>query len=223
VTPTDQLKQRIRAARDLVQITRPVFAELAIQIDERSATAMPLALAALDTAEAIFVLLEQDLTRFWVAGLTLQRTQMEYVLRAAFFASAAGHDELTRFRRTGKMPKRGKRVIHIAEVAQEASQHLGWDSAKLLTVVDAHQRSLSGLVHGGTEVLGIYTQHDEWGDLTIDWDDLASNIDNISVFVQLAVSVGMLLSPLSPDELEKAGRPVYDRSVAFFSEKKAAG
>ncbi|WP_313465526.1 hypothetical protein [Stenotrophomonas sp.] len=103
----DQLQLRIRAARDLVQLTRPVFAELGVRVDETSATAMPLALAALDTADAIFVLLEQDLAQFWVAALTLQRTQMEYVLRAAFFAKAAGDEELMRFRRTGKMPKRG--------------------------------------------------------------------------------------------------------------------
>lgn len=215
----DQLQLRIRAARDLVQLTRPVFAELGVRVDERSATAMPLALAALDTADAIFVLLEQDLAQFWVAALTLQRTQMEYVLRAAFFAKAAGHEELMRFRRTGKMPKRGKRVIHIAEVAREAGEHLGWDSATLLKVVNTHQKSLSGLVHGGVEVLGIYTQHLEWGDLTINWDELAHNIDNISVFVQLALSVAMLLSPLDPDALDKAVRPVYDRSVSYFSKK----
>jgi len=88
-----------------------------------------------------------------------------------------------------------------------------------LKVVNTHQKSLSGLVHGGAEVLGIYTQHLEWGDLTINWDELAHNIDNISVFVQLALSVAMLLSPLDPDALDKAVRPVYDRSVSYFSKQ----
>ncbi len=55
--------------------------------------------------------------------------------------------------------------------------------------------------------------------MTINWDELVHNIDNISVFVQLALSVAMLLSPLDPDALDKAVRPVYDRSVSYFSKK----
>jgi hypothetical protein len=115
------------------------------------------------------------------------------------------------------MPKRGKRPIHVAAVAEEAAHHLGWDTAKLLSTVRTHQRDLSGLVHGGKEVLAIYTQHDAWGDLTVEWSELIHHVDNIAVFVQLALAVSMLLSRLDPVALDKAVHPVHDQAMTYFN------
>lgn len=211
------LQTRTQAALALVRATRPVLAGLNIEVDERTATALPLALAAMDTAEAIYALLLQRPEQYWVAALVMQRSQMEYVLRAAFFAKAASHRELMAFRRTGAMPKRGNRPIHLAAVAEEACQQLGWDRSKLLSTVRAHQRDLSGLVHGGKEVLAIYTQHDEWGDLTVEWHELAHHVDNIAVFVQLALGVAMLLSPLDPEALDRAVRSIHGEAMDYFN------
>jgi len=115
-----------------VRATRPVLAQLDIKVDERTATALPLALAAIDTAEAIYTLLRQQPEHYWVAALVMQRSQMEYVLRAAFFAKAASHREVVAFRRTGAMPRRGNRPIHLAAVAEEACHHLGWENPSCL-------------------------------------------------------------------------------------------
>lgn len=212
-----QLQARAQAALTLVRATRPVLAQLDIKVDERTATALPLALAAIDTAEAIYTLLRQQPEHYWVAALVMQRSQMEYVLRAAFFAKAASHREVVAFRRTGAMPRRGNRPIHLAAVAEEACHHLGWEKSKLLSTVRIHQRDLSGLVHGGKEVLAIYTQHDAWGDLTVEWSDLADHVDNIAVFVQLALGVAMLLSPLGPEALDRAVRPTHAAAMAYFT------
>ena len=65
-------------------------------------------------------------------------------------------------------------------------------------MVQSHYGALSGVVHGGKEVLAIYTMHDTWGEITIDWDDLIHHVENIMVFVQLALGVAMVLSPLEP-------------------------
>lgn len=119
------------------------------------------------------------------------------------------------------MPKRGQRPIHLAAVAEEAGQHLGWDTPKLLSTVRNHQRDLSGLVHGGKEVLAIYTQHDEWGDLTVEWGELAHHLDNIAVFTQLALNVAMLLSPLKPEALDKAVRAIHDQAMTYFNASHA--
>ncbi|MGY8564633.1 hypothetical protein L0938_14565 [Paracidovorax citrulli] len=214
----ERLRERTQAALSLVRATRPVLAELDIKVDERTATALPLALAAMDTAEAIYALLLTQPEQYWVAALVMQRSQMEYVLRSAFFAKAASHRELMTFRRTGRMPTRGNRAIHLADVAEEACQHLGWEKSKLLSTVRAHQRDLSGLVHGGKEVLAIYTQHDAWGDLTVEWSDLVHHVDNIAVFVQLSLGVAMLLSPLDAAELDKAVRPIYEAATTYFAD-----
>lgn len=177
----------------------------------------------MDTAEAVYALLLQEPEHYWVAALVMQRSQMEYVLRATYFAKAASHRELITFRRTGRMPTRGKRAIHLVEVAEEACQHLGWEKSKLLSAVRAHQRDLSGLVHGGKEVLTIYTRYDAWGDLTVEWSDLSHHVDNIAVFVQLALAVAMLLSPLDPEALDRAMRPTHQAATTYFNDGSHTG
>ncbi len=146
----------------------------------------------------------------------MQRAQMEYVLRAAFFAKAASDREIARFRRKGKMPNRGKNQIYVADVAKEAALHLGWDEEKLLRTVKSHYKDLSGLVHGGKEVLAIYTQHEAWGDITIEWDELIHAVDNVLVFAQLALGVAMSLSPLDPEAMDRLVRPSYEAAHAYF-------
>jgi hypothetical protein len=217
--PSQNLRDRASAALKLVHETKPVLADLDLKIDERTATVIPLVLASMDTAEAIYTLLINQPEEYWVAALVMQRTQMEYVLRSAYFAKAASHKELMGFRKKGKMPNRGKRSIYIAEVAEDASQHLGWDKDKLLKTVKNHYRELSGVVHGGKEVLGIYTMHDTWGDLTIEWDELIHHVDNIMVFVQLALGVAMVHSPLDPKAMDKAVRPIYEKAHAYFGDR----
>lgn len=219
---SQKLRDRASTALKLVRETKPVLGELDIKVDERSAAAIPLVLASMDMAEAIYALLINQPEESWVAALTMQRSQMEYVLRSAFFAKAASQKELMRFRKKGDMPKRGKRKIYIAEVADEASQHLGWEKTKLLATVKSHQKDLSGLVHGGKEVLAIYTMHDTWGDLTVEWEDLIHHVDNIMVFVQLALGVAMSLSPLDAEGLDKAVRPIYDKAHAYFGSRSPA-
>lgn len=215
-TKSQSLRDRASAALGVLHQTRPALAQMEIVVCERSATALPLVLASMDTAEAIYVLLINQPEQSWVAALIMQRAQMEYVLRAAFFARAASEKELASFRRKGKMPKRGKNQIYVADVANEAAQHLGWDRQRLLHTVKNHYRELSGLVHGGKEVLGIYTMHEEWGNIEIEWDDLVGSIDNIMVFVQLGLAVAMSLSPLDPEALDKAVRPTYDAAHKYF-------
>ena len=219
IRPSQNLRNRASAALKLVQETKPVLGNLDIKIDERTATVLPLVLASMDTAEAICALLINQPEEYWVAALIMQRTQMEYVLRSAYFAKAASHKELMRFRKKGKMPNRGKRSIYITEVAEDASQHLGWDKDKLLRTVKNHYKDLSGVVHGGKEVLGIYTMHDTWGDLTIEWDELIHHVDNIMVFVQLALGVAMSHSPLKPEAMDKAVRPIYEKAHAYFGDR----
>lgn len=217
--PSQNLRIRASAALKLVHETKPVLGELEITIDERTATAIPLVLASMDTAEAIYSLLTNQPEEYWVAALIMQRAQMEYVLRSAYFAKAASQKELMCFRKKGRMPSRGKRLIYIAEVAEDASQHLGWEKDKLLKMVASHYKGLSGVVHGGREVLSIYTMHDTWGDLTIDWDELIHHVDNIMVFVQLALGVAMYLSPLDPDAMDKVVRPIYTKAHTFFGDQ----
>lgn len=206
-------------ALKVLHLTRNTLPDMGHIGSERTAAVLPLALASMDTAEAIYALLINQPEKSWVAALIMQRAQMEYVLRAAFFAKAANDKEIARFLRKGRMPNRGKNQIFVADVATEAAQHLGWDEEKLLRTVKSHYKDLSGLVHGGKEVLAIYTQHDAWGDITIEWDELTDAVDNILVFAQLALGVAMSLSPLDPEAMDRLVRPAYEAARTYFGQR----
>lgn len=210
------LRQRASGALKVLHEARNTLSDMGHVGSDRTATVLPLVLASMDTAEAIYALLINQPERSWVAALVMQRVQMEYVLRAAFFAKAASEKEIARFRRKGKMPSRGKTQMFVADVAKEAAQHLGWDEEKLLRTVRSHYKDLSGLVHGGKEVLAIYTQHDAWGDITIEWDELTHAVGNILVFAQLALGAAMSLSPLNAEAMDRLVRPSYESAHAFF-------
>lgn len=215
------LRKRANDALNVLHQTRKTLPDMGHIGSERTAVVLPLALASMDTAEAIYALLINQPEKSWVAALIMQRAQMEYVLRAAFFAKAANDKEIARFLRKGKMPRRGRRSIYVIDVANEAAQHLGWDGEKLARTVKSHYKDLSGLVHGGKEVLAIYTQHDAWGDITIEWDELVNAVNNILVFAQLALGVAMSLSPLDADEMDRIVRPAHEAAHAYFGQREA--
>lgn len=113
-----------------------------------------------------------------------------------------------------------KRDIYIAEVAHEVCIAFGLDQ-KLVNTINGHWSPLSGIVHGGKEVLNIYTTNGEIGALEIDPSDLLPILDNVVVLVQLAMAIAMSLSPLAEEKLSDAVRPAYDIASAFFADKKA--
>ncbi|ALN83712.1 hypothetical protein LC55x_0407 [Lysobacter capsici] len=219
MSDSNRLRQSASDALKVLHQTRNTLSGMGHIGSERTATVLPLALASMDTAEAIYALLINQPEKSWVAALIMQRAQMEYVLRAAFFAKAANDKEIARFRRKGRMPSRGRKQIYVADVAKEAAQHLGWDEEKLLRTVKSHYKDLSGLVHGGKEVLAIYTQHDAWGDITIEWDELTHAVDNVLVFAQLALGAAMSLSPLNAEAMDRLVRPSYEAAHAYFGQR----
>ncbi|WP_152624900.1 hypothetical protein [Xanthomonas sp. GPE 39] len=206
-----ELKGRAQQAQEILHLARKAVADLGLKADERVATSLPLVLASMDHADTILVLLCDLPYRFWLSSLVLQRTQMEYVLRAAFFAKAASENELRRFRAKGKMPNRGESKIHLGRMAEEAIDHLGWeDKENFLASVRAHQRQLSTIVHGGKEILLIYTKNKEWGSSDADGAKLAGSIDTVLVYVMVAMAVVMSLSPLDNVQIDAVVRPAFE-------------
>lgn len=212
----EQLKARVHDAQHVLTATYQAIPKLELVHDDRTATTVPLVLGSLDMVDSFLILLALRADRAWVAATALQRIQMEYCLRAAFFAHAATEEELTAFRADGVMPKREKRRIHLMDVAREAAAKMGWDPDRLLNVVEIQQRELSSAVHGGKEILAVYTQHEEWGDITVPWNDLGNHVDNVMVFSQLAFAVLMSQSPLVGEQLSAATRSCYEAAHAYF-------
>src|SRR5690606_17271538 len=101
--------------------------------------------------------------------------------------------------------------------AGEAAQQLGWDKDRLVATVRTHQKDLSSVVHGGREVLGIYTMNEEWGDIKVDWAELIVHVDNIVVFVMLGLGVAAFHSSLNEEKLDTALRPAHEAGQAYFA------
>lgn len=213
----EHLHSRVRNATKVLTSVQRAIADLQIVIDARTATTIPLVLGSFDMADAAFTLLLTRHQRTWVSCLALQRSQLEYVVRAAFFAKAASERELKRFRRSGELLRRGERTIWIGKVAEEAAQHLGWEEERLVATVRAHQKDLSSAVHGGREVLRIYTMNEEWGDIEVDWAELTVHVDNIVVFLMLGLAVAAHHSQLTRMGLDEVLRPAYMAGTKYFS------
>lgn len=219
----EMLKSRAKEGLRLTDLTMRVLPGLGITASERSLTFLPLLMASMDNAATLLFLLAEKPERSWVAALSLHRSQFDYFLRAAFFARAASEQELGRFRSKGKMPKRAeksgrKRDIFIRELAEEVSDSFQWDE-KLVNTLKGHWSPLSGIVHGGTEVLGIYTAKGQIGIADVDAKPLLQVLDNVLVLVQLAMAVAMSASPRSEAEVSDAVEPVYKEAVRFFEGK----
>jgi len=216
MTDINVLKSLAAHAQNVLHQTFEAVSSLDLPYGDRVATSVPLVLGSLDLAHTILGLLEHQADRSWVAALALQRSQIEYVLRAAYFAKASSEKELQRFRRRGTMPVRAKKPLYVADLADEAADKLGWDKDKLLVSVKGHMKELSSVVHGGREVLAIYTQTDQWGNIDTDWSVLAGHVDTIVVYVMLGMAVAMSLSPLDEVQMDKAVRPAYDAAHEYF-------
>lgn len=212
----DRLKDRSFDAIGVLTKIHEAIASLEVLIDERTATAVPLVLGSLDMADSIYTLLVKRPERSWVATHALARSQIEYLMRAAFFARAASDEEVMRFRETGRMPNRDDRTIYLRRLATEAAQHMSWPEELLIETVSQHQRELSSAIHGGREVLGIYTQHDEWGNIDLPWDELGPHVNNVLVFALLALDV--VASHSSNDAQSKLAAlgPAYNAANEYF-------
>lgn len=134
----------------------------------RSLVAVTLLKSSCDFGLAVVTLLATSLEDFAGSGLALHRTQIETYARGVFFESAASENDVRRFVRDDKMPRRvrqnGKSTpITTAEVLREAAVAKGMDEAKLQSMMDIVWNGLCGVVHGGRTLLQIYRTVDTIG------------------------------------------------------------
>jgi hypothetical protein len=230
-TESQSLRNRARQARHLVYLAQQTLTRLGHRVDERTMVVLPLVLSSLDMADTVCYLLEAAPERYWVGAAALQRAQIEHLLRAAFFARAGTIEEVEAFRTDGKLPKRpherpGRpdRTIYLREIAEEAYHDvLGEDLPKLLTMIKNHHGDLSGFLHGGKEIVDVYSRmHDELGNIELEWEELLDTVDNVAVFVQFAVGVAMSISPLEPEQIDAAARECYEQGMAYMHERPRA-
>lgn len=227
---SQHLRDRAGHARHLVYLAKVTLPKLRHTVDERNMVVLPLVLSSLDMADTVCFLLEAAPEQHWVGAMALQRAQMEHLLRAAYFARVGTPEEVTKFRTKGDLPTRpkdnpeeGDRAIYLREIAAEAYHDLGDDLPKLLNMVKNHARDLSGFLHGGKEIVDVYSRmHEELGNIELSWDDLQDMVDNVAVFVQFSVGVAMSVSPLDGPEIDAAARESYEGGMKYMHARRVA-
>ncbi len=135
--------------------------------------------------------------------------QIEHVYRAAFFAAVATERELARFQQNGKMPvrrlKKRRQQIRVREILREVEANLGFQPSELAELVYPRYEQLSTVIHGGIEIPRMYWQNDEMGDLRLeDWTKVIPEVRGIVAYLQMALSVAMMMSPLDQQGLNAA-------------------
>lgn len=205
----EEFLSEIERALPCVGVVYDAISKLGITHNDRSNIALPLLLASLDTGEAALVLLKLRPERGLVPALALERVQIEHVYRAAFFAAVATEHELARFQQNGKMPvrrlKKRRQQIRVRQILREVEANLGFQPSELAELVYPRYEQLSTVIHGGIEIPRMYWQNDEMGDLRLeDWTKVIPEVRGIVAYLQMALSVAMMMSPLDQQRLNAA-------------------
>ena len=207
-------------ARRLLCEIAPLINDLKIILDKRSHVALSLLVGSLEHARALCFVLANDLEASWFSAMILHRSQIDYLVRAAYFAAPASDAQVNAFYRKGQMPKIkpaiGKsRKMRLTEMADKVETHYKWND-KFTKAIHGHWSPLSGMSHGGVELLALYETNGAIGDSTIDYTELVPNIVNVTALGQLALVVAMRMSPLTEAEISGIIGTVYVKTREFL-------
>lgn len=211
-----------RVARDALQLTENIvasFPQFEVEATERNHVALALLLASVDQARSLCYLLAMEPQNGWYAALILHRSQFEHFLRGAFFARAASDAELSHFLRKNKLPSRTpdgqtKRALSVNELATIVVDAYGWESNKLQNTIRNNWGPLSGIVHGGRELLNAYIT-DEGIGADIDPSQLIEIVVNTVATAHMVIGVLMDMSPLSLEDQQTIVMPIHEEFKSF--------
>jgi len=138
--------------------------KLPIASSERNALSVTLMRASMDYGRALVLLVSIHADDFGSSAVVLHRSQLEALLRGAFFAREASDAELTYFIEHDEMPSRCDEKGKLRRVGPKDMSvlvggvlHVG-DSKKLIAMVENSWSLLCGMVHGGMAVFKTYHQ-----------------------------------------------------------------
>jgi hypothetical protein len=210
-----------RDALILIEHVRTTLPHFEMPDSERNQVALALLLASLDQARTLCYLLTMDARNGWYSALILHRSQIDHFLRGAFFAQPASDQELAYFLGKNKLPSRSppgtsKRALSTNELAAIVIAGYDWDGEKLLNTIRNHWGPLSGIVHGGRELLAAYLSEDGIG-AEIELTELVGIVINTVALSHMVSAVLMAITPLGVEGVQSFMVPVHDDFRAFVS------
>jgi hypothetical protein len=219
--------QEARAAREAIVALVTVITQFEMAPpNDRNVTATKLARASMDYGIALCLLGEEAHEDLGAPLISLHRMQMEHVVRGAFFCGPASDKDLTYFLKHDELPKinDGKRVrkMTMVELAARVDPLFDPESdGKLIRVVKSHYGLISGVVHGGRTLLGLYGGGNRPVGFDVDDGALVQIIDHSVAFANLAAIVVAKCAVDSPERFSELMMPTYEAAKAYVAKRQA--
>ncbi len=195
------------AASEGIQIFQTCYESisiLALPNSTRVNVAMALAYSSLEQGRAACSLMAYDPGHSYFAAIILFRSQLEQLVRAQFFAGPATDEQLQHFLDTDTLPDQADgQKLGPKSLARITTQHFGWETDKLATMIENNWRHLSAFAHGGRAVLGFYIGPDGIGPADVT-EDFIEPLVNIVLLGQLTVALAVALSSNHEDAAVQA-------------------
>lgn len=195
----------------------PVLAKMELPNDERTNVATALLYASLEQARSACFLVAHDVEQSVFGALILLRSQVDQLMRAAFFAGPATEEELAFYLGEDELPRRDGNKLGPRSLSRINEVHFGWTPVgRIPNTVDNSWGTLSGMTHGGRALLNYYIGEDGIGAYPPN-DEFIEVLTNAVVLTHLVVAIALSMARnKEADDLQAALRAWYDAGHAYF-------
>lgn len=196
----------------------PVIAKMEMPNTERVNVSVALLYASLEQARSACFLVVNDVEQSLFGALILLRSQVDQLMRAAFFAGPATDEELAFYLANDKLPRRNGDLLGPISLSRINEAHFNWQPVgRVPTTIENHWGTLSGMTHGGRALLNFYIGDDGIGPYP-PTDEFIEVLTNAVVLTHLAVSISLSMARNSEsDELQGPLRAWYDAGHVYFA------
>lgn len=195
----------------------PVLAKMDLPNDLRTNVAVALLYASLEQARSACFLVALDVEQSVFGALILLRSQVDQLMRAAFFAGPATPEELAFYLDEDELPRRDGNKLGPRSLSRINEAHFGWTPVgRIPNTVDNSWATLSSMTHGGRALLHYYIGEDGVGAYPPN-DDFVEVLTNAVVLTHLAIAIALSMAEnREADDLQTMLRPWYDAGHAYF-------
>lgn len=196
----------------------PVLEKMEIPNNERTNVAIALLYASIAQARSACFLVAHDVEQSVFGAFILLRSQVDQLMRAAFFAGPATPEELASYLDKDELPSRDGNKLGPRSLSRINEAHFGWTPVgRIPNAVNNSWAALSGMTHGGRALLNYYIGEDGIGAYPPN-DEFVEVLKNAVVLTHLAVAVALSMTRnQEADDLQIALRGWYDAGHAYFA------
>ena len=218
--PAQTLEKLVPAATESVAAIEGchfVLSQMELPNDERTNVAIALLYASLDQARSACFLVGHDAEQSVFGALILLRSQVDQLMRAAFFAGPASTEQLAFFLENDELPLHNGNKLGPRSLSRINEEFFNWQPVgRIPDTVQNSWGTLSGMTHGGRALLNYYIGDDGIGPYP-PTDEFIEVLTNAVVLTHLAIAIALWMARnKEADSLQAALRTWHDAGQAYF-------